>query len=384
MENLPARKDEILQKADTIELHPVFVDDISCKNYKKIPFSQIATIGTAFEPMVSLFQSFACSGGSGLYQVTVPAGAHLAKFCSGKGYLGAALGNATNQVAGQAVLSPVVCNPTMFFMAAALTCIDRKLDRIQETQQEILDYLIQKDKADLEGNVRFLFDVLKNYKYNWDSVIYKSSNYTKILDIKQNAENKIIFYRGQIAGKGKKEATVYINQSAVKQLDKIRVDFESYQLALYIYAFSSFLEVFFLENYQEDYLNGIIGKMDDYACKYRDLYGECYTQIEERLQSSVETTVMKKLAGASKSVGTAIGKIPVINKGIVDEALVKTGERLGDYSGKQIMTTMQSFVDKQYSHVRPFIENIEMVRDYYNKPLEIAFDSNNLYIGLIA
>ena len=85
MENLPARKDEILQKADTIELHPVFVDDISCKNYKKIPFSQIATIGTAFEPMVSLFQSFACSGGSGLYQVTVPAGAHLAKFCSGKG-----------------------------------------------------------------------------------------------------------------------------------------------------------------------------------------------------------------------------------------------------------------------------------------------------------
>ena len=93
---------------------------------------------------------------------------------------------------------------------------------------------------------------------------------------------------------------------------------------------------------------------------------------------------MKTLASASKSVGTAIGKIPVINKGLVDKALVKTGEKLGDYSGKQIMTTMQSFVDKQYSHVRPFIENIEMVRDYYNKPLEIAFDSNNLYIGLIA
>lgn len=373
MENMPAKKDEMLQKLDPIKLCPVLIDDISSKNYKKIPFSQIATIGTAFEPMASLFQSFACSGGSGLYQVTVPPGAHLAKFCSGKGYLGAALGDVTNQVAGQAVLSPVVCNPAMFFMAAALTCIDKKLVKIQETQKEILDYLVQKDKASLKGDMQFLLDILENYKYNWNNALYKSSNYTKILDIKQNAEEKIDFYQNQIVDKGKKGISIHSNQNVVKQLDKIITDFESYRLALYIYSFSSFLGVFFLENYQKDYLDGIIGKMNDYADKYRTLYDECYTQIEQRSKTSVERTVMEKLAGASKSVGTAIGKIPVISSKVpVDKVLVKTGEKVGDYSDKQIKVTMQSFVDMQYNHMRPFIENIEMVRDYYNKPLEIA------------
>jgi hypothetical protein len=126
--------------------------------------------------------------------VTVPAGGHLAAFQDGSGYLGSVL-NAGNQVAGQATLTPLVCNPTMLFMAAALANIDKKLDSIQETQQEILDFLVQKDKSELKGDLNFLSDVLNNYKYNWNNEKYINSNHIKVLDIKQSAERKIIFYR---------------------------------------------------------------------------------------------------------------------------------------------------------------------------------------------
>jgi hypothetical protein len=52
--------------------------------------------------------------------------------------------------------------------------IDRKLDSIQETQQEILEFLEQKEKSRLKGNLNVLADVLNNYKYNWNNEKYKT------------------------------------------------------------------------------------------------------------------------------------------------------------------------------------------------------------------
>ena len=59
-------------------------------------------------------------------------------------------------------------NPTMLFMAAALMSIDKKLDIIQETQQEILSFLENKEKANLKASLDTLSDILNNYKYNWE------------------------------------------------------------------------------------------------------------------------------------------------------------------------------------------------------------------------
>lgn len=44
------------------------------------------------------------------------------------GYLGSALSNSTNQVAGQATINPLLCDPTMLYMAIMLADIDKKLD----------------------------------------------------------------------------------------------------------------------------------------------------------------------------------------------------------------------------------------------------------------
>jgi len=190
-----------LQNIGNLTFSPtLFDEEDSLATYTKLPISRLSALGTAFEPIASAVLKVVGGPGttSGLCKVTIPSGMHLAKFKSGVGNLGTAL-DANNQIAGQAVLNPLVCNPTMIFMAAALANFDKKLDAIQELQQEMMDFLVQKERAELRGNLIFLSDILNNYRFNWNNDMYKNSNHIKVLDIRQTAEQKILFYRDQIS-----------------------------------------------------------------------------------------------------------------------------------------------------------------------------------------
>ena len=128
MEELVFKQNDALTNVPDISLVPVLADeDVSLASYTKYPLSKLNSLGVAFEPLTSAIHNvFGVSGGTTqLCQVTVPAGTHLASFKSGVGNLGTVL-NANNQIAGQAVINPLVCNPTMLFMAAALASIDKK------------------------------------------------------------------------------------------------------------------------------------------------------------------------------------------------------------------------------------------------------------------
>lgn len=372
----------MLQTMVAIEFYPAVIEEeINLSNCTKLPFSRVTALGVAFEPVVSAFQSVINGGAkSGLYKVTLPVGGHLAAFKDGSGYLGSVLNDVSNQVAGQATLTPLVCNPTMLFLAATLANIDKKLDSIQETQQEILDFLIQKDKSELKGDLNFLSDVLSNYKFNWHNEKYINSNHIKVLDIKQSAERKIIFYRDQILVKLGKKSFLHSNHNVKNQLDKIQYEFRNYQYALYLFSFSSFLEVMLLENFESAFLNGVVNKIEDYSFKYRELYTKCYNQIADYSKSSIQSHLLSRLATASRFAGKTIEKVPVISKSQIDETLIETGDKIYRISSKQTVKTMQMLVDKQNSYVMPFVENIKTVNRLYNKPLEIVFDQENLYI----
>ena len=145
--------------------------------YGKIPFSRLAALGVGLDAVVPALQQL-MSGGkamSGYYKVTIPAGTELARFKNENAFLGTVLDNG---IAGQARLNPVVFQPTMLF-AAALASMDQKLDAILETQQEMLEFLVQKEKSALKGDLDFLTDILNNYKYNWNDEKYKSANHQK-------------------------------------------------------------------------------------------------------------------------------------------------------------------------------------------------------------
>jgi len=282
---------------------------------------------------------------------------------------------------GQARLNPLICDPTMLFMAGAMYSIDKKLDAIQELQQELLDFLVQKERSELKGDLNFLDDIMNNYKHNWNNDKYKNSHHIKVLDIKQAAERKVDFYREQITTKIGKKSFFHSDQEVRKQLGKLQTEFKDYQLALYLYAFSSFLEVMLLENFSAEYLNGITKKIEDYSSKYRELYTKCYDQIEANAKSSIQAHLLKGLANVNYIVGVAMEKVPGLGKAQFDEVFIMAGEKLGEFGSKRLVQTMAQFIEKQSCCVRPFIENINAVNRLYNQPMEIIFDKENIYFG---
>lgn len=377
-----ARKNELLKAMSATELAPLEVkNEISVQTYSKIPLSRLTALGTGFEPVVSAIQQVTSHGQatSGFYKVTIPKGTHLAQFKERSGFLGTAVGE--HGIVGQAQLNPLLCDPTTLLAAAALANIDKKLDAIQEVQQEMLDFLTQKEKSALKADLNFLMDIQNNYKYNWNSEKYKAANHAKVLDIRQEAARQIDFYQEQIKKQLGKKALLHSDHDVQKMLEKVQGEFKEYQLALYIYGFAYFLEVVLQENYEKAYLSAIAKRIDEMAFQYREFYSLAYSQIENLSKSSLQAHLFGGLSAINKGAGTAIAKIPGINKSQIDETLIEAGERIGAYKNRRVQTTMQQLLERQSSCVRPFIDNINAVNRLYNEPVTLIFNHDTLYLG---
>lgn len=260
-----SNKESLLQMITMAQIPPLEIDnEINEQTYSKLPLSRVTALGTGLEPLVAAVQQITSGGQavSGFYKVTIPAGTHLAKFKKETDFLGTALSNSNNIIESQAHLTPLICNPAMLFAAATLASIDKKLDAIQESQKEMIDFLVQKEKSSLKGDLDFLTDVFNNFKYNWNSDKYKSANHVKVLDICQESGRRIDFYREQIKRHLGKKALLHSDRDVRKQLDQIQDEFKDYQLSLYLYGFAYFLEVLLQENYDAAYLAAISEKID--------------------------------------------------------------------------------------------------------------------------
>ena len=377
-----ARKNELLKAMSATELAPLEVkNEISMQTYSKIPLSRLTALGTGFEPVASAIQQVTSHGQatSGFYKVTIPKGTHLAQFKEKSGFLGTAVGE--HGIVGQAQLNPLLCDPTTLLAAAALANIDKKLDAIQEVQQEMLDFLAQKEKSALKADLNFLMDIQNNYKYNWNSEKYKAANHAKVLDIRQEAARQIDFYQEQIKKQFGKKTLLHSDHDVQKMLEKVQGEFKEYQLALYVYGFAYFLEVMLQENYEKAYLSAIAKRIDEMSFQYREFYSLAYSQIENLSKSSLQAHLFGGLSAINKGAGTAIAKIPGINKSQIDEALIEAGERIGAYKNRRVQTTMQQLLERQSSCVRPFIDNINAVNRLYNEPVTLIFNHDTLYLG---
>lgn len=380
-ENLPVKKNDILQKMGEIEFYPILLDEQKpLGKHEIIPFTKLTTLGIGFEPIVSAFQSFSTAGGgSGIYYVNVSEGGHLAQ-TAGK-YIGATLKDSNNQLLNQARLSPLVFNPTMLFMAAALGNIDKKLDKMIETQQEILNFLVEKDKAELRGNLIFLSDIQNNYKYNWNNQIYKNSNHVKVLDIRQSAEHKIIFIQGIIKDKLGKSEHLYFDREIKNQVEGMKSQLKEYQIALYSYAFSSYLEIMLLENFESAYLESVVDKINHYVEDYQELYEKSYNLLKEKSNKSIQSKFIKGLSEASNFIGKTVEKIPYLSDSQLDENLIKASQDINSFGSDHVNKTMQ-VLEENSEFVLSFVDNIKTVNLLYNKPMNILFDSDNLYLEL--
>lgn len=352
--------------------------DLSMKKSTKLPLSKIPSHGVAFEPLTQIAQTLTSeSGKSGIYYVNTK-GMQMFSKTDGTGFIGS-LKNSTGSVGGgQASMTQIPCNPAMLCMATVLMSIEKKLDNICELQENILLYLEQKDKTKLQGDLNVLSDILNNYKYNFDNEKYKTNKHIQVQEIKRNAEQSILFYREQIGNKIRKRRLIHFDQEANIILDKLNEQFKDYQLALYLYSFSSFAEVMLLENFNSGYLESVIERINEHSSQYKKLYTECYDLMKNYYKSSIQSGLVNGLSKASKLVGNTIAKVSVISNSQIDEILIKSGEKLNSYLDNKPDKTMQKLIEVD-DVTTPFVENIETVNMLYNNKTEYYIDKENIY-----
>ena len=382
---LDPQREPILQAMMNVEVPSVMAEpDLKMRNATRIPLSDLSALGVAFQPLSAAIQTAVNgSGGSGIYFVNTM-GKQMFHAGGSTEYIGA-LKSSTGAVGGgQARMTALACDPTMLFMAAALINIEKKLDTIQQTQEEILQFLEEKGRATLQGNLNVLGDVARNFKYNWKNEKYKTNKHIIVQQIKKEAEASIILYREQIGKRLNKRSLIHSDLEVRSTLKKLQAQFQDYQLALYLFAYSAFLEVMLLGNFSEGYLNNVEQSITDYSYQYRTLYTKCYDLMKDYSKSSVQAGILSGLSAARKFMGNAIAKVPVISKSQLDENLIEAGSLLGTQGEQRAVVALSGLIQTRANVTVPFVENIRVINNLYNKPVQYRIDGDSIYVQQVA
>lgn len=160
----------------------------------------------------------------------------------------------------------------------------------------------------------------------------------------------------------------------------MRDKLEEYRLSVYLYGYSSFLEVMLLENFGSGYLGNVASKVEEKALDYRTLYTEALDALEAEAKSSVRAGLLGGASGALGIIGKAIEKTPVGDLTQIDEALIGAGEDVGKFSRDVQDDILGGLPDACSADVRPFVSGIEAVDHLYNDDVMLLADDEALYV----
>lgn len=376
------RKQEIINAATEFDfLSTIPVDVTAIEGRKQIPFAEIATLGMGFEPLVTGIQTLISQGGSGYYYVNAKGG-NLVHFKDSNKLMGSIAQKGTNKVGGgTAELTQINFSPEMVSqcaMAVAMLSIEHRLSNIQQTQDEILEFVEKKDEYMLKGSMYFLLEILSNYKYNINNDRYSEINHKKVLDIKESAEQSILLYSDMVKNITKDKAFLHIDMTVKDKLKKLQGYFKSYQIALYNYAFSSFLDVILLGNFDAEFLDAIISKVDKYSLGFRETYTVAYNKLETYNDSAVDNVVIKNAGKVASKLGDSVGKLKGLDK--VADKLDITGKVLTEFTEERKENVMEQVISNRTNYALPFKNAIDYIKKIYNSDFSIVVNNDGIYI----
>ena len=362
--------------------------------YTKIPFGQLASLGVGLSGIGVMAQTVMASGGAGSGEVLY----RIANSDTAKGTLqmikgqpGATYGTymqdgvfsnraVFEQVAGSGAAQTVPIDPTAIFMAAALASINMKLDAIQATQQEMFDYVKQRDESEMRADLVFLTDVFNTYKDSWNNDLYVQNHHAQALTCKRHAMANIDFYRQEIVAKTNEKDLLHSDKKVEKKQEELERYFKDYQMALTMYAFSSFMDVLLSKNFEKNYLDYISETIREYSYKYRELYTDCYNRVAIYANQSVDSMVRKGLSKASKATGQGVAKAPLINKTDLENNLLQVSVKLKEYDSDKREETLNALAETSSASVMPYVETIDNLNRFHNEPMDVMFDEEYIYV----
>jgi Tat protein secretion system quality control protein TatD with DNase activity len=271
-------------------------------------------------------------------------------------------------------------DPTTLMIAVALMNIEQKLADLQRLAEEILQFLKLDKQSKQRGNLNTLGEILEDYKSHPGNTEFLRLRNVEVQTIKREAQQDILFYQERIAKELKEQKLIHVAQQAQGMLDAIMSEFHEYQLACYLYSFSSYLDIMLHKNFDAAMLDTITQRMKEHASRYHELYQQCRKQIENYYQASIDVQILGGIGNLAKALGNAIATVPVLKDSPVDELLNNAGQSLSDGNETTLQKKLAQFSPMEDSRIKPFIDNIQAVRLLYNQPKAMLTDGEFLYV----
>lgn len=223
-----------------------------------------------------------------------------------------------------------------------------------------------------------LAEIMEEYKQNGQNDQLCALRAVAVQNVKQQAHQDLLFYEEQITGQLREQKSLHSVQEAKKLQEGITAELYEYQLANYLYAYASFLEILLHKNF--DLAASVEEKMEKRAQNYKNLYHACKTELADYQQNAIETKLLGGIGNVTRNVGQKLAAVPILNKGPVDEALIDAGNALKNYSRDKAFQRLEAFSILEESGMEAFIENTRQLGLLYERPDGILTDGDNLYV----
>ncbi len=409
-EEIINKKNEITEAKQNVpaeisieDLFPIVeIPQTTLEKYKKIPLASIASLGGVFSqipeaartitqtnikqvaPGLQLFVGTNPKNVSGLLQFGQygTSGNIMQVNSQGRNVIAGRLKflpvNSLPEV--ETVATQIPFDPMLPMIAIAVMAIDKKLNDIQASIEDVLQFLELDKQAKQRGNLRKLAEIADEYKSHCEDKTFCLNRNNIIQAIQVEALQNIEFYQNKISTELQKQKTLHIFKDANDLLNTLSQQFAEYQLSCYEYAYCAFFDIMLRKDFNKDSIDACIHKMSALAEKYNIVYERCHSQIEGYRKSAVESRIFKGISAASTGLGRAISSIPKIKDGPVDEALIKAGKSITEKTDKissDKLKYIEIFADNR---LQTFIENLNTVKQLYNSENSVLTDGENLFV----
>lgn len=392
-----------IQEYDICDLFPVVqVPESSLAQYKKVPLTGLGALGAAFSQLPktarTIVQSTTTNVGlkETLFVGINPKGVPGYLMANNYGTVGNIMQineQGKQVIAGRlrfkaidslpitetsSVAMPF--DPTLMVIAVAVMAVEQKLDKIQASVEEVLQFLELDKQAKQRGNLRMLAEIADDYKEKCLDKEFCANRAVAIQTIQKESFQDIEFYEGQINLKLQKQKAIHVGKDASTLVNSVAHEFAEYQLACYLYAYSSFLDVMLRRDFASGVLEKTATRLNALAEKYNALYSNCRSQVADYQRGALDAKVVGGLGIAAKNIGKAIGSIPVIREGPVDEALISAGDSLGKLNRNAVQNQVESIAYFEDCRMDSFIDSLTSINLIYNKKDSLLTDGEHLYV----
>lgn len=375
-----------------IDYYPSIEEIKNKEDYVKFPKAELFALGMIGSMFIKQTGTVTTTlNMDGIYLVTLPKGLHLANFKDGSGISAMAydkgnhlkaqarlhkLGGIT---AEQTYIAPL--DPATACMALMLLCIDKKLDAIQETQKDILSVIKTKEHGDIKGNIQYLYDILANLKNHYSDEQYKKEYRLKAQDIIQDSYKYIETYKERLKDGISKNKGLHTTIQANKEITSLVEDFAYYRLTIFMFAYAHYVELLLGNTIDENLVQSELQRLNNLSMDYRKMYTDLYNYLDTLNHTSLDKKAIDVLGNASQELGHMIHKVPLLEKGPVDEALVSLGKNVKKQAKNSLVDSLEYLRNYKQLNVDGFVKQYEKLGYMYSGEASLLFDKNNVYIS---